>query len=310
VENKLKIINNKLIFILMVITVLILALSGCQPQAISPTPAPPSTPVTSTSPTGSKEISVFAGSASKPPLDEAARLFEKKTGIKVYLTYGGSGAVLSQMKLSQTGDLYIPGSPDYLIKAQKDNVIDPNSTKIITYLIPAITVQRGNPKNILSLSDLAKPGITIGIGNPSSVCVGLYAIEILDHNNLLSDVYKNVITQADSCEKTATLISLKSVDAVMGWDVFHAWNPDYADSIYLKPEQLPRIAYIPAAVSTFARDKVRAVEFISFLTSETGQDIFKKWGYNVTESEALKFSPGAKIGGEYQLPDSYNSLIK
>ncbi len=294
----------------MVIAVLILALSGCQTYAI-PSPqtqtngASPSTNVS----TG-KEISVFAGSASKPPLDEAAGLFGEKSGIKVYLTYGGSGAVLSQMKLSQTGDVYIPGSPDYLAKAQKDNVIDPSSTKIITYLIPTITVQHRNPKNIQTLSDLAKPGITVGIGNPTSVCVGLYAIEILDYNHFLTDVYKNVITQADSCEKTATLISLKSVDAVMGWDVFHAWNPNDADSIYLKPEQLPRIAYIPAAVSTFSKDKATAEAFIDFLSSQIGQDIFKKWGYNVTEAEALKFSPGAKIGGEYQLPDSYNSLIK
>src|SRR5512138_569809 len=56
-----------------------------------------------------KTISVFAGSASKPALDEAANLFEKRTGAKVYLTYGGSGTVLSQMELAKTGDLYIPG---------------------------------------------------------------------------------------------------------------------------------------------------------------------------------------------------------
>jgi molybdate transport system substrate-binding protein len=309
-ENKLKIMINKIIFTFMIIAVLILVLSGCQTHTIPSRQNQTNSTSPSSDVSTSKEISVFAGSASKPPLDEAAELFKKKTGIKVYLTYGGSGAVLSQLKLSQTGDVYIPGSPDYLVKAQKDNVIDPNSKKIITYLIPTMTVQHGNPKNIQSLTDLAKPGIAVGIGNPSSVCVGLYAIEILDYNHLLADVYKNVITQADSCEKTATLISLKSVDAVMGWDVFHAWNPDYADSIYLKPEQLPRIAYIPAAVSTFSKDKATAEAFIDFLSSQIGQDIFKKWGYNVTEAEALKFSPGAKIGGEYQLPDSYNSLIK
>jgi molybdate transport system substrate-binding protein len=116
-----------------------------------------------------QEIQVFAGSASKPPLDEAAQLFQKQTGIKVYLTYGGSGAVLSQMKLSRTGDLYIPGSPDYLKKAERDNVIDPSSSKIVAYLVPAIGVQRGNPKNIQSLGDLVKPGIKVGIANPDSV---------------------------------------------------------------------------------------------------------------------------------------------
>jgi molybdate transport system substrate-binding protein len=243
-------------------------------------------------------------------MDEAAKVFESQTGVKVYLTYGGSGAVLSQMELAKTGDLYIPGSPDYLEKSNAKNITDPGTANIIAYLVPAICVQHGNPKNIQSLADLARPAITVGIGNPSTVCVGLYAIEILAYNHLLPDVYKNIITQAASCDNTATLISLKSVDAVMGWSVFHDWNPDNIDAIYLKPEQLPRLAYIPAAISTFSKEKEAAGAFIDFLTSKAGQDIFKKWGYDVTEAEARQYAPKASIGGEYQLPDSYKALLK
>ncbi len=104
-----------------------------------------------------KAITAFCGAASKPAMDEAAQAFEKKTGIKVYCTYGGSGTVLSQMKLSKTGDLYIPGSPDYMVKAERDSVIKPESVKIVSYLIPVIAVQHGNPKNIQSL---CRPGQT------------------------------------------------------------------------------------------------------------------------------------------------------
>jgi len=257
-----------------------------------------------------KELAVFAGSASKPPLDEAAAAFEKKTGFKVYLTYGGSGTVLSQMELAKTGDVYIPGSPDYMVKAEKKQIIDPATTKIVTYLIPAICVQPGNPQNIQSLADLTKPGLKVGIGNPDSVCVGLYAVEILDSNKLLESVFPNIVTQATSCDTTATLISLKAVDAVMGWSVFQDWDPQHIECILIKPEQLPRLAYIPAAVSTFAKDKVLAAQFIDFLVSPSGQDIFKKWGYNATEVEARQFAPQAKIGGEYQLPEAYKALVK
>jgi molybdate transport system substrate-binding protein len=272
--------------------------------------ATPTSTSRAVSPLAGKTITAFVGSASKPPMDEAAKVFENQTGVKVYLTYGGSGTVLSQMELSKTGDLYIPGSPDYMIKSDAKGITDPSTTKIIVYLVPAVCVQHGNPKNIQSLTDLAKPGITVGIGNPSTVCVGLYAIEILDKNQLLPGVYKNIITQAASCDNTASLISLKSVDAVMGWSVFHDWNPDNIDTIYLKPEQLPRLAYIPAAISTFCKEKEAAGAFIDFLTSKAGQDIFKKWGYDVTEAEARKYAPNASIGGEYQLPDSYKALLK
>jgi molybdate transport system substrate-binding protein len=285
--------------------ILFTSLVGCS-QPVSPNS---STPSSSNSLAG-KEISVFAGSASKPPLDETAKAFEQKTGIKVFLTYGGSGTVLSQMELAKTGDLYIPGSPDYLAKAEKDKATDPASTKILAYLVPAINVQTGNPKNVRSLSDLAKSGLKVGIGNPTTVCVGLYAVEILDNNHLLNDVYKNIATQASSCDNTATLISLKSVDAIMGWSVFHDWDTKNIETVYLKPEQISRLAYIPAAISAFTKEKEASAAFINFLISSTGQDIFRKWGYDVTEAEARKYAPNAKIGGEYQLPDSWKALTK
>ena len=255
--------------------------------------------------TESKTITVFVGSASKPPMEEAAAAFEKETGIKVYLNFGGSGAILSQIELSKSGDLYIPGSPDYIIKAEKKNVIDPASVKKIAYLVPVIAVQRGNPRNIQSLKELAGPGIKVGIGNPAAVCVGLYAIEILDYNHLLEDISKNIVVHAKSCEDTATLISLKSVDAVIGWDVFQHWDPDNIDIVNLAPEQLPRIAYIPGAITQFTRDNESARKFLAFLVSPEGQAIFQKWGYITAESEARKFAPDAVIGGEYQLPENY-----
>jgi len=129
-------------------------------------------------------ITAFCGSASKPAMEEAAKAFGEKTGIKVELNFGGSVNMLSQMKLSKSGDLYIPGSPDYMLKAEKDGIIDNNTVN--------------NPENIKTLSDLAKPGIKMGFGDPETVCVGLYAYEILEYNNLLGEVQKNktIVTYA------------------------------------------------------------------------------------------------------------------
>ena len=63
------------------------------------------------------------------------------------------------------------------------------------------------------------------MGNPETVCLGLYGIELLDYNNLLEKVLPNVVVFAKSCEDTATICVLKKVDAIIGWDVFESWNP-------------------------------------------------------------------------------------
>ena len=180
--------------------------------------------------------------------------------------------------------------------------------KIIAYLVPAILVQEGNPENIKSLSDLARPGIEVGIGNPEVVCVGLYAYEIMEQNGLLKEIEVNIVTLAESCSKTATLVALKTVDAILGWRVFSEWH-DTLDVVYLEPYQVPRIAYIPAAVSTFSEDRESARKFIDFLVSPKGQEYFSKWGYIATETEARTYAPDAEIGGEYHLPTDYTPPV-
>ncbi len=260
-----------------------------------------------------KSINVFAGSASQPPLQDAAKTFTQKTGIRVNFSFGGSGTVLSQMILSKSGDLYIPGSPDFMIKAQLQGVVTASDNgKILSYLVPAILVQKGNPKNIKSIRDLLRPDVSVGIANPTSVCVGLYAVEVLEKNGLLDALKQagTVKTYTDSCEKTATLIVLKAVDAVIGWSVFATWNPDSTDVVYLQASEIPRLAYIPGAVSTFAQDKVSAQQFLDFLASDEGQAVFSKYGYQVTENEAKKFAPNANIGGEYKLPAGFTTLVR
>jgi molybdate transport system substrate-binding protein len=257
-----------------------------------------------------RRITAFCGSASKPAMEEAASRFEQETGIHVDLHFSGSGTVLSQLKMARRGDLYIPGSPDYMSKAIRDGVVDPESVAIIAYLIIAIDVQRGNPKKIQTLTDLARPGTRVGIGNPDAVCVGLYAVEVLERNGLLKEVQKNIVTHAPSCSATASLVAMQKVDAVIGWRVFSEWNPDKIDAVLLKPQEVSRLAYIPAAISTYSQDKEVAQGFINFLISSEGQKIFAKWGYIATENEAREFAPQAEIGGEYTLPQDYTPLVR
>src|SRR4030043_1853128 len=207
----------------------------------------------------SKRLLIFAGAASKPATEEVIQAFWKESGISVDILFGGSGFVLSQMKLAKKGDLYFPGSSDFMEKAKKEGLVFPESEKIVTYLIPAINVQKGNPKGIGSLKDLTKDGIRVAIANPEMVCVGTYAVEIVERN--LSPFEKerfkkNLVNYTESCEKTANAMALKAVDAVLGWRVFQYWDPQRIETIYLKREEIPRIGYIPIAISKFTRDKV------------------------------------------------------
>jgi len=249
-----------------------------------------------------RPVVVFAGSASQPPLEEAARVFEEKTGIEVVLHLGGSGAMLSQVRLSGQGDLYIPGSPDYMDKAIAYNLIASVPSRL-AYLVPAMIVAEGNPLNIRRLQDLSRDGLRIGMADPDGVCVGLYAVEILEANGLIDQVRPNLRGMVESCAKAASMIPLNLVDVVLGWREFEAWRPGVMDAVLPGPKEIPRIAYIPAAVLRHAKNSQGAEQLLAFLTSDEGRSLFHKWGYYTEEEDARRLSPQAKIGGEYQIPE-------
>ncbi|MBL8861441.1 MAG: molybdate ABC transporter substrate-binding protein [Planctomycetes bacterium] len=251
----------------------------------------------------------YVGAASKPATEEAARLFERTTGTKVELVFGGSGYVLSQMKLAKRGDIYFPGSSDYMEKAKRDGDVFADSEQVIVYLVSAINVQKGNPHGIRSLADLTRPGLKVAIANPEGVCVGAYAVEIIEQQFSPEEKLafkRNLINFTESCEKTATAVSLKMADAVIGWSVFEHWDPERIETIPLPEGQIPRIGYIPVAISRFTQDRTAAQRFIDFLTGPEGRAVFARHHYFATAADAVAWIGASKpVGGEYVVPQEW-----
>ncbi len=239
-----------------------------------------------------EKILIYVGSASQPATNEIIELFENETGIKVEVIYGGSGHVLSQMIISKKGDVFFPGSSDYMNIAKDKGVVIKNSEKRVCYLVSAINVQKGNPKNIYTLKDLLRNDLKVAIANPDGVCVGAYAVEIIENSFSEKEqklFFDNLINYTGSCSKTATAISLKTTDAVIGWRVFQYWDNTNIQTVDLDKTEIVRIAYMPIAVSKFTKNKENSEKFINFVISEKGKKKFEKYNYFTTPKQAFEY---------------------
>jgi molybdate transport system substrate-binding protein len=213
------------------------------------------------------------------------------------------------MKLAKTGDIYFPGSSDFMEKAKTEGLVYSETERIPLYLVTSINVQKGNPKNIHTLKDLLKPGLRLAIANPENVCVGTYAVEVVEKNLSPAEraqFRKNLVNYTESCDKTATVVAMKSVDAVIGWEVFQYWNPEEIETIDLKPAEIVRVGYIPIAISKYSQNTALAQQFIDFIMGDEARSIFKKYRYFTSPEEAFEYIGEVKpVGGVYNLPKEW-----
>ena len=266
--------------VLAVMALLVVA-AGCPSPEEAKAPVVPETkaPIQKAPDTGAS-LTVFAGAASKPALEPLAAMYEERTGTKVSITFGGSGAVLTQFSQEQYGDLYIPGSDDFMDKAEKKGAVLPETRTVLVYLVPVINVPKGNPKRITSLEGLAGDDLRVVIGDPETVCLGDIGKAMLTQAGVWGKVEPRIVSYATSCEDVLNALLLGEADAVIGWDVFARQHADEVEAIRL-PEKLARTRNIPASVIKWSKDPEAAKAFIEFLASDEALKVWTEHGYTV-----------------------------
>lgn len=237
--------------------------------------------------TKSKELMVYSGAGLMETMNILGAKFEKDHEIAVKYNYAGSGHLLSQIEITQQGDVFIPGDLFTFREAEKKGFIEAGSERLITYHIPVIGVQKGNPANITCLEDLTKPGIKIALGDPEVVPIGRAAEKILSNAGIKDKV--NIASRATEEPQLVVWVAEGIVDAAIFWRSSLWELRDRIDIIEI-PKEKNCIKTIPIGVLTFSKDKEDAHKFCDFVASMDGKKIWEENGYVVY--------PNLKYGGQ------------
>lgn len=235
------------------------------------------------------ELSIFAAAGAKAAVDEVCQKFEEQYEIQVSVTYGGGGEVLSQMILAKSGDVYIAPEQRFMEKAVTEGAVDPQTVRSIAYMIPVIGVQKGNPKDINTLADLAEPGIRVAITRPETTLLGKYAPEIFQKAGLAEAIEQNIVTYAANPDALLTMLVMDQIDAGIIWHFYATLAPNEIEAISLPAEQLTGIAEMQIGLSEYSQNPESAQSYIDFVASAEGKAVFKKHGYIVDDEEVEKY---------------------
>jgi molybdate transport system substrate-binding protein len=229
------------------------------------------------------ELLLYCGAGIRPPADELVETFGREHNVKIVTDYAGSEVLLSKIRLARRGDLYMPGDRHYVDQASEEGMI--LSQKSVSYWVPTILVQKGNPKKISGLEDLLKAGLKLGLGDPNACAIGRATKRIFAKNNIRwEDVEKNLMYQSLTVNELGMQIQAGSLDAVIVWDAMARYYGEYGEQVPIGIEK-NIISTVDAGVLKFTKNREAAEEFVTFLTSEAGQGIFKKHNYRTEPPE-------------------------
>jgi molybdate transport system substrate-binding protein len=107
-----------------------------------------------------KELVVLCGSSFVKPTEQLCSQFTAETGINVVTTVGGSEELLPLVKVGRKGDVLITHDP-YLDYAAQAGVLGEHIE--VGFVAPVLAVQKGNPRGIKSMEDLARPGLKVAV---------------------------------------------------------------------------------------------------------------------------------------------------
>jgi molybdate transport system substrate-binding protein len=171
------------------------------------------------------------------------------------------------------------GSEYILDHAQLKGLIVKETRKSVGLRTSAILVQRGNPRKITSISDLAKEGMDVSV-SVSGCLTGVWD-DLATKAGYVEQIRKNTVAYADGCGELMSFINKKKVDAILGWDAFKNLNVQTMDVVKL-PEDLQVHRSTAIGVIAFSKNKTLAKKFIDFLVSEKGNRIYEEYGWHHT----------------------------
>jgi molybdate transport system substrate-binding protein len=222
----------------------------------------------------SASLTVFCAAGIKKPVEEIAAAYQKETGSEVRLQYGGTGTLLSQLKIAKQGDLFIAADDGALADAKKMGVTREEFPLVNQH--PVLAVAKGNPKHIDSLAALKNPEIKLALANPEAASIGRVTKKLLgaewDALAAKAAVMKPTVTEI------AADLSLGAVDAAIVWD---SVVPQFKGlEIVTLPELAKHAEHATAAVLSFCQQPAEALRFARYLTApEKGGVIFQKHGF-------------------------------
>jgi len=227
------------------------------------------------------QLTIFATASLTDVLTEAGALFDSQHNTQTRFSFGASSTLATQITEGAQADLFLSANI-----AQAQHIIEAGLADgdmlIFAKNRLVVIIPTDNPANIQSLADLAREGVYIALAMPD-VPIRAYTDQMLEAmradsaygDDFYTHFYANVVIEGANVRQVVTQVALGEADA----GVVYASDVTPALTIVDIPDELNVIAEYPLVLLRESANSEMVREFIAFLLSDEGQDLFVKWGF-------------------------------
>ncbi len=235
-----------------------------------------------------RPLLLFCAAGVKQPVEAAAREYEQAFGVRVQLQYGGSGTLLSNLRVTQTGDLFLAADESYMKSARELGLLAEMIP--LARQRPVVAVGRGNPRHIRTFEDLLRADVRVAMANPDAASIGRTVRALLQQAGRWAALEKRVTVFKPTVNDVANDVKIGSVDVGIVWDATARQYPEL---------ELVTLPLFDAAAETItigvlksSSQPAAAMRFARYLGApDKGLKQFQKFFYEPVAGDAWAESP-------------------
>jgi molybdate transport system substrate-binding protein len=252
----------------LLILALILATTGSYLMKTETTVQKPTKPV---------EIYVSAAMGLKEVLLDIQKEYEgKNPNIKIVYNLAAAGALATQIEQGAPADLFISAANKQLNELQAKGLLVPNTRRPLVSNDLVLITAKPAKLPLSSFQDIEKVK-SFGLGAPETVPAGQYGMEVLIKLGIW-DTVKDRAVFAKDVRTIVTHVETGNVDAGIVFSTVAATS-EKVQIVARAPEGSHEPIVFPAAVLSSATQPKAAGDFLAYLASPAGMDVFAKYGF-------------------------------
>ena len=237
-------------------------------------------------------VRVFSARACAAPLEEAARIFQEQTGIRIEISVcsrhcaegkaeeavGSTGGDDFLVEIAEAGihDLAIGGAEYLLDDGEVRGIVQRGQRRTIAFRRSALVVPRGNPANIRTVADLARPDVRVAV-SVLDCLKGLWE-DVASRLGLAEAIRPRIAYYANGCIAIVEAVGDRLVDVAFGWSSFAHLAPERIEIIEI-PESQSVLRGTGVGLLRFAREPEAAIRFMDFLTTPEARACYTKYAW-------------------------------